>query len=566
MIETGTILQNRYRIDKQIGQGGMGNVYVAADERFKSVVAIKETVFQDASLRKAFEREARLLNSLKHSALPRVSDHFNEGDGQFLVMEFIAGDDLAAMMETSGEAFPLETVLNWARQLCEALEYLHAQDIIHRDIKPQNLKLTPNNQIVLLDFGLAKGNPTDSQNQTAAKSIFGFSRSYASLEQIQGAGTEPRSDLYSLAATLYHLLTGIPPADALTRAMNVLNKQNDPLIPANLVNKQVPKGVAEVLQKAMALNAGERPESANAMRASLEECDKSINTDESQSIVEKSLTTDFLTQETKIMGAATNLSADERSEVETKVSPGRISEQNPYKTRITAAANDGEPKAAFLAENPAGAERPKRSKAVGAAIFGGLILAGTLFSAGYFLNSNSSHSNANTETVNPNGVAVPNEFFTIKTENANVSNANSGADANSVLANTKSADKTTPPSEVSAKQNETTKNNSKETKKQTGNPRAATKSDNSSGEENVFTVNENTDTVETKDMIIDERGIRMKRPQPQPPMPPIVPPEQLKYLTPEQIRKLEQIRRFEQLKNAQKRVIVVKPPTPKPTP
>jgi serine/threonine protein kinase len=563
MIETGTILQNRYRIDKQIGQGGMGNVYVAADERFKSVVAIKETVFQDASLRKAFEREARLLNSLKHSALPRVSDHFNEGDGQFLVMEFIAGDDLAAMMETSGEAFPLETVLNWAHQLCDALEYLHAQDIIHRDIKPQNLKLTPGGQIVLLDFGLAKGNPTDAQHQTAAKSIFGFSRSYASLEQIQGAGTEPRSDLYSLGATLYHLLTGIPPADALTRAMNVLNKQNDPLIPANLVNKQVPKGVAEVLQKAMALNAGERPESANAMLAMLEECDKSINTDESQSIVEKSLTTDFLTQETKIMGAATDLSVDERSEIETKISPVRISEQNPYKTRVTAASSFDAPKATFLAENSA-AGRPKRPKTVGAAILGVLILAGTLFSAGYFLNSNSSHSNANTETVNPNGVAVPNEFFTIKTENGNISNANNGADANSVLANTKSADKTSPPSEVPAKQNETTRNNSKETKKQTGNSRAATKSDDSDDEENVFTVNEDTDTVETKDMIIDERGIRMKRPQP--PIPPMLPPEQLKYLTPEQIRKLEQMRQFERLKNAQKKVIIVKPPTPKPTP
>ena len=111
MIETGTILQNRYRIEKQIGQGGMGKVYVATDERFKSVVAIKETVFEDKNLRKAFEREARLLNSLKHSALPRVSDHFDEKDGQFLVMEYIAGEDLAEMMEQSGIDFSLEEVL-----------------------------------------------------------------------------------------------------------------------------------------------------------------------------------------------------------------------------------------------------------------------------------------------------------------------------------------------------------------------------------------------------------------------------------------------------------------------
>src|SRR6476620_9711084 len=119
MIEPGKILQNRYLIRKQIGQGGMGKVYVASDERFNSTVAIKETVFEDKTLRKAFEREARLLNSLKHQALPRVSDHFNEGDGQFLVMEFIAGEDLAEMMERDGKAFSLDKVLDWANQLCD---------------------------------------------------------------------------------------------------------------------------------------------------------------------------------------------------------------------------------------------------------------------------------------------------------------------------------------------------------------------------------------------------------------------------------------------------------------
>src|SRR5687767_7538542 len=99
MIGTGTFLQQRYRIDKQIGQGGMGAVYVATDERFGSTVAIKETLYMDDNFRKAIEREARLLNSLKHSALPRVSDHFEEDNGQFLVMEYIPGDDLGFMLE-----------------------------------------------------------------------------------------------------------------------------------------------------------------------------------------------------------------------------------------------------------------------------------------------------------------------------------------------------------------------------------------------------------------------------------------------------------------------------------
>jgi serine/threonine protein kinase len=271
MIGTGTFLQQRYRIDKQIGQGGMGAVYVAMDERFGSVVAIKETLCMDENFRKALEREARLLNSLKHSALPRVSDHFLEDDGQFLVMEFVPGQDLMQTLETSGGPFPYEQVLTWADQLLDALDYLHTQEnpVIHRDIKPQNLKVTSKGQVVLLDFGLAKGNVTDAGNLTAAKSIFGYSRNYASLEQIQGTGTDPRSDLYSLAATLYHLMTGIPPEDALTRAMAVLGQQPDPLRPATTVNPTIPLGVSYILQNAMDLTPGRRPSSALEMREML---------------------------------------------------------------------------------------------------------------------------------------------------------------------------------------------------------------------------------------------------------------------------------------------------------
>src|SRR3954452_20101507 len=117
MIEAGKFLQQRYRIDKQIGQGGMGAVYVATDERFGSTVAIKETLCMDENFRKAIEREARLLNSLKHSALPRVSDHFEENDSQFLVMEFIPGEDLSFILERDARPFPLNTVLTWAAQL-----------------------------------------------------------------------------------------------------------------------------------------------------------------------------------------------------------------------------------------------------------------------------------------------------------------------------------------------------------------------------------------------------------------------------------------------------------------
>jgi len=271
MIETGKILQDRYRIERQIGQGGMGSVYVATDLRFGSTVAVKETLCMDDNYRKAIEREARLLNSLKHAALPRVTDHFLEDESQFIVMEYIPGEDLCCMMDSKGTAFPFSSVSKWADQLLDALDFLHNQSmpVIHRDIKPQNLKIMPDGRIALLDFGLAKGNPTDAGHQTAAKSIFGYSRNYASLEQIQGTGTDPRSDLYSLAATLYHLVTGRAPDDALTRAMSVLSNNPDPLQPAHLLNPDVPPGFSVVLNKALDLNAAARPGSANEMRLML---------------------------------------------------------------------------------------------------------------------------------------------------------------------------------------------------------------------------------------------------------------------------------------------------------
>src|SRR6266850_70663 len=205
MLAPETVLQNRYRIVRLLGQGGMGAVYEAIDERLETTVALKETMFADERLRKQFEREAKLLAGMHHPALPRVSDHFGEGDGQFLVMQFVAGEDLARMLTVKQGPFPPDQVLTWADQLLDALDYLHTQDpqIIHRDIKPQNLKLTARGQIILLDFGLAKGQASEISRITTPASIFGYTPNYAPLEQIQGLGTDPRSDLYALAATLY---------------------------------------------------------------------------------------------------------------------------------------------------------------------------------------------------------------------------------------------------------------------------------------------------------------------------------------------------------------------------
>ncbi len=255
----------------------MGTVYEALDERLDAPVALKECHFVEEALRRQFEREARLLARLRHPAMTKVIDHFNEGPGQFLVMEFIPGVDLSEMIQARRVPFTQAEVMTWADQLLDALDYLHTQQppIIHRDIKPHNLKLTSRGQIILLDFGLAKGYLGNVSRITTTGSIFGYTPTYAPLEQIQGAGTDQRSDLYSLAATLYHLLTLRPPPDALTRVTDVTNDQPDPLQRVSALNAAVGDAVSEVIRRAMSQNRERRPAAASEMRALLLEAARS---------------------------------------------------------------------------------------------------------------------------------------------------------------------------------------------------------------------------------------------------------------------------------------------------
>src|SRR5918999_2983039 len=243
-----TIFQGRYRIVRQLGKGGMGAVYEAVDERLSRTVALKETLVETDELRRAFEREARLLANLRHPVLPKVIDHFTEDDGQFLVMEYIPGSDLGELLSRRSRPFSSTEVLRWADDLLDALDYLHTHEppVIHRDIKPSNLKLTAQGKIVLLDFGLAKGAAGQMTRTTSGMSVVGYTLNYASLEQIQGERTSPRSDLYSLAATLYQLLTGRVPEDALKRAADIFDDKEDPLAPVNKVNPEVPEGFSAV--------------------------------------------------------------------------------------------------------------------------------------------------------------------------------------------------------------------------------------------------------------------------------------------------------------------------------
>ena len=293
MLASNTLLRNRYRIVQLLGRGGMGAVYQAMDDNLSCLVAVKETFAKTEEQQNAFEREAKLLANLSHPALPRVMDHFSEGEGQFLVMQFIPGNDLAELLALREHPFDPAKVLEWADYLLDALEELHSYrpPIIHRDIKPSNLKLTPRGRIILLDFGIAKGAAGQMTTVETDGSLGAYTPNYAPLEQavrsdrrwadvlsignedavkeILQRGTDPRSDLYALAATLYHLMTGEIPPDAPTRALTVWSGKPDRLRLANDVNPDVPVDVADILQKGMALNRDQRPASAVDMRKML---------------------------------------------------------------------------------------------------------------------------------------------------------------------------------------------------------------------------------------------------------------------------------------------------------
>lgn len=557
MIETGKVLQNRYRIDKQIGQGGMGAVYVATDERFNSVVAIKETLCMDDNFRKALEREARLLNSLKHSALPRVSDHFIEENGQYLVMEYIPGEDLFCMMERGQKTFPTEQVLTWADQLLDALDFLHNQQIpvIHRDIKPQNLKIASHGQIILLDFGLAKGNPTDAGHQTAAKSIFGYTRNYASLEQIQGTGTDPRSDLYSLAATLYHLLTGAPPEDALTRAMSVLSHKPDPLVPACAVRPEIPKGVAGVLHKALDLNADQRPEFAGDMRQMLRESDNYATFAENAQAARTGTSPDIFAQETKLVPGDTRQDGGWSTDVKTEILPGYDSQETSVRGASTR-ANTGGAAVGLLSADGAASPGSRWRVRLAMAAIGGLLMAGSVAGGIYLYNSSLT---AQSEQEN---VTEEQPFVTVQEiteESANAAEADVAANASE-------------PGSADAGAL-TTKTEDAEAKAKTADTRRATRAEGDHPETRAGDVRIEGNTVhvgnmkitdgkiETPDSYIDETGIRRKIPPAFPGGRPMS-PEEFRALTPAQRRKLRAVWRQHELQKRRQQQTPPNPPDP----
>jgi serine/threonine protein kinase len=276
-LKSGEILRGRYRICERIGQGGMGNIYLADDLRLEGRQCALKEVEHDRTVsskllkeaRQQFLHEATVLARLDHPNLPKVSDFFSVGPRDYLVMDYIPGKDLRAKMldaKQNNIFLAEENVLGWANQLAEALTYLHSQTppLVHRDVKPSNLKLTPNGMLKLVDFGLVKALVPDEMTITVIQGR--GTALYTPLEQYGGDGlhTDIRSDIYAYGCTLYHLLTNTPPVDARQRFLHP-----ESLPPPRKINPAISLRTERAILWAMELHPDDRPGTAEELRQTL---------------------------------------------------------------------------------------------------------------------------------------------------------------------------------------------------------------------------------------------------------------------------------------------------------
>ncbi len=259
----GMLLHDRYRIVGMLGQGGMGAVYEALDTSLETRVAVKTNFSTTQNSVNQFLKEARLLASLRHPNLPRVTDYFVIEREQYLVMDFVDGSDLNQRLKTEG-AISVRDALAWAKKLSDALSYLHSQNppVIHRDIKPANIKITPEGQLYLVDFGIAKASGTSQETESGAS---GYTPGFAPPEQYGKGRTGPFSDQFSLAATLYTLLTAVKPVDSIER---LLGKST--LVPVHQLNKNVPDNFADAIQIGLNLQPEDRFVSVGEFMAAIQ--------------------------------------------------------------------------------------------------------------------------------------------------------------------------------------------------------------------------------------------------------------------------------------------------------
>ena len=263
-LPVGAILENRYRILRILGQGGMSRVYLAEDTRLGVRVAIKENLQTNREARAQFQQEAQILARLSHPNLPRVTDHFIDpaSGKQYLVMDYVEGEDLESMVKRRGP-IPEKAALAWVRQVLDALEYLHGRSppVIHRDVKPGNIKTTPEGKAMLVDFGIAKVYAPGVSTLTGARAV---TPGYAPPEQY-GMRTTERSDIYASGATLYTMLTGRVPPEAPLRVAG----EERLVLPRRVVPNISPETEATVL-RAMELETAKRWQTVSKLRAALE--------------------------------------------------------------------------------------------------------------------------------------------------------------------------------------------------------------------------------------------------------------------------------------------------------
>jgi serine/threonine-protein kinase len=256
----------------------MGSIYRAEDLRLPGrLCAVKEvqpeagtSLEVQEQAQEQFLQEASILARLDHPNLPKVSDFFQEEERAYLVMDFVPGRDLREVIQDSwgrGEPLAEEQVMDWAAQIVDALDYLHTHEppVLHRDIKPANLKLTPSNRIKLVDFGLVKLMDQDDVRTITVVQGRGTVL-YTPLEQYGGDSghTDPRSDIYALGATLYHLLTGQAPPSAKTRFLNPGRLQ-----PPRQLNRSLSEAVSDAVLWAMEMHPDQRPHDVNQLLRAL---------------------------------------------------------------------------------------------------------------------------------------------------------------------------------------------------------------------------------------------------------------------------------------------------------
>lgn len=260
----GKILHNRYQILHLLSQGGFGAVYRAWDLNLDRPLALKENLDTAPEAQRQFQREAQLLFDLAHPNLPRLYDCFSvRGQGQYLVMEYVDGEDLLQLQRRTGGPLAEAQVLAWGQQVCTALAYLHSRQppVIHRDVKPANIKITPDGQVKLVDFGIAKLYDPQRQTTVGARAV---TPGFSPPEQYGQGVTDARSDVYALGATLYQLVTGYVPLESIERSLG------NPLPAPRELNPSLSPQSERAILLAMEMKPGERFASALEFQAALQ--------------------------------------------------------------------------------------------------------------------------------------------------------------------------------------------------------------------------------------------------------------------------------------------------------